>query len=69
MFFKEDIEIYLIEKWGDLYLIYIVLVFYNYEILKNLFKYKVDVNQCDSIGYIVLMFVVYSNIEMSERQN
>lgn len=44
MFFKEDIKIYLIEKWGYLYLIYIVLVFYNYEILKNLFKYKVDVN-------------------------
>nr|XP_034333304.1 uncharacterized protein LOC117691389 isoform X1 [Crassostrea gigas]XP_034333305.1 uncharacterized protein LOC117691389 isoform X2 [Crassostrea gigas] len=69
MFSKEDIDTYLTEKWGNLYPIHIVSVFKNNEILKNLFKHKVDVNQRDEHGHTALMFTIKSNTEMSEDNN
>lgn len=36
MFLKDDIREYLKEKFGNFYLIYIVFIFYRYEVLSEL---------------------------------
>lgn len=40
----DDIKDFLIEMFGNLFLIYIVVLFYNFEILEELIYLGVDVN-------------------------
>lgn len=69
MFQKDDVLEYLIKKWIYFYLIYIVLMFYNYEILYVLIQFGVDVNCRMVCGWIVLMLVVENNIKNSKVKN
>lgn len=44
LFLKEYVEKFLINRWKLFYFFYIVLVFYNYEMLCELIWFSVDVN-------------------------
>lgn len=59
MFLKDYVKIFLVEKWKFLYLIYIVFVFKNNDVLCELFKNGVDVNlKIINENYWILLILV-----------
>lgn len=61
----KNIDKFLVEKWGSLFFVYIVFVFYNYEIFWELLKVKDNVNKRinDEDRWILLILVVVNEID------
>lgn len=57
----------MIDKWNCVYFICIVLMFYNYDILYELIKLNVDVNEKIFDGWILLILVFGNDIEINEE--
>ncbi|XP_065925457.1 uncharacterized protein [Magallana gigas] len=69
VFPKEQINWFLVKKWGDYYPIHIASRFHNYEILRELIQVKNNVNlRTGMYGYTPLMLAVL-NTDTSEHKN
>lgn len=70
VFLKDNLYVYLLKKWNDLFLIYIVVVFYNFEILIKLFQNGVDVNlKIDNKNFMIFIGLIVGNMNENKEDS